>query len=240
MTRRHKNMLEAFSASAEQMTPQSGEPAAAPSAEPPRRPRAKSALPDVSTELFAGILCVLVIGAFFLGRWSVSTTVRAADETTTGTRASEMDVAEIPESVEAMKSTATMGISTIAGEPVTWSIPTELRAGTVAMVEANSVALADKKNLVTVRVDSFDNNESGRREALKSALYLSSLDFPAMSPIELGGDIFLCVGAAPSSKDEELLRMMRELHQLPGPPPSNRFGNYGDAYLDNIDNLLNR
>ena len=189
-------------------------------------------LPDVAPELFAGVLCVLVIGAFFLGRWSVSTTVRAAEGTPVTTEVDEtlsMDVTD---------RTPTMD----GEEPAPWVEPeptalTVQLPGTVGMLEANSQAFEDMENRRTVRVESYINNEAGRREALSEGVYLSSLGFPAMLPVVLGDNIYLCVGAAPSVKDEELLRIMRELRQIPGPPPASEHKKYADSYLYNIDDV---
>lgn len=239
MTPRQKNMLEAFQASSEvETTPPSEEEAPAPASAPPASRRAKSGLPDVSPELFAVVLCVLVIGSFFLGRWSVSTTVQAAEDV--GTEVVKL-VVETPASADMIDPMPAMD-----DEPAPESesemppVVTEMHLGTVDMLEANSVAFGDKENLVTVRVASYDNNESGRRRALQTGLYLSSLGFPAMIPVELGDNIFLCVGAAPSARDDELLRMMRELRQIPGPPPSSGPNAFADAYLSNIDKLIAR
>jgi len=232
-------MLEAFQASSEvEMTPPSEEEAPASASEPPARRRAKSGLPDVSPELFAVVLCVLVIGAFFLGRWSVSTTVRAAEDA--GTQLTKL-VVETPASADMIDPMPAMDDeSTPEMESETPPVATELRLGTVSMLEANSVAFDDKENLVTVRVASYDNNESGFRRAVQTGLYLSSLGFPAMQPVELNDHIFLCVGAAPSARDDELLRMMRELRQIPGPPPASGPNAFADAYLSNIDKLIAR
>lgn len=236
-------MLEAFQASSElqEPTPPSGAQASKPEPAPAGQRRAKSGVPDVAPELFAVVLCVLVIGSFFLGRWSVGSTVRAGEkevhtvQPTVPPAATAQPVPTVIHTEAPAEATAT---DTAASSE--WAPAGELKPGTLAMLDANTQAFHDKANKYTVRVDSFDNNEAGQRRALKTALYLSELDFPAMAPILRGDDIFLCVGASPSTQDVDLLRMMRELKEIAGPPPARRSKEFGDAYLDNIDHLISR
>ena len=205
-------------------------------------------LPDVAPELFAGVLCVLVIGAFFLGRWSVSTTVQAAE----GTTSSTTEVVAPLSSADAGDQTPTMGDElpshvTDSGPRTSAIVDPEPQPGlggealgSLSLLEQHTRDFMDTTNTVTLRVVYYNDDAEGRRMALNTTQYLAEWGFPVVTPIEAGGYVFVCVGAASSTSDPELLRIRRELRTLPGPPPNSKDGEFASTFVYNIDDLIQR
>jgi hypothetical protein len=227
-------MLEAFQASSHETPPESdGASQETKSASTVSR-RAKSGLPDVAPEVFAVTFSVLIIGAFFLGRWSASGAVQAASETSpapvevTTTPALVHDIEELP----ALTSDPVEDEAS-AIEPVS-------EPASMSLMEQHTRDFTDKANTVTLRVIYYGDDEQGQRRAYQTALHLEEMGFPVVNPIVKGGYVYVCVGAAPSKNDPDLMRYQRELQLVPGPKPYGKPGDYASAFPYNIDKLITR
>ena len=237
-------MLEAFQASSEEpnSSTQEGTPSQSRQASAPAvRTKASGGLPDVAPELFAVVLGVLVVGSFFLGRWSVSTSVQASSGEV-ATQPSKMG--EEPLFVNAgggftepVEPVIEPRVSEPAKSP---SAPTQGAETSRNPLEVNHEAFMDPVNTQTIRVIYYSDDDDGRAKAFQTATYLAELGFPAMIPVRKGGHVFVCVGAAPKKDDPELLRIQRELRLVVGPPPSSNPGDFESAYVYNIDRLITR
>jgi hypothetical protein len=236
-------MLEAFKASSEEpvSSTEEGAPSQPASASAPAaRAKARGGVPDVAPELFALVLGVLVVGSFFLGRWSVNTSVQASSgESTLTSGAAEEPIffdatagGREPEERESEP----QAVEVIKPQPVA----SERSAVSVSPLEVNHKAFMDPANTMTIRVIYYDDDDDGREKAFQTATYLGELGFPAMIPVRKGGNVFVFVGAAPKKDDPELLRIQRELRLVVGPPPSSNSGDFESAYVYPIDRVIQR
>ena len=237
-------MLEAFKASSDEIDSSTEErapssPSSAPA--PARRSKPSGGLPDVAPELFAVVLGVLVVGSFFLGRWSVSTSVQAAGVKST----LSSGTSEAPASIDASRGSERSVPEAREAEVVMdVSTPQPAREGRggapLSTLELNHEAFIDPANTMTIRVVYYTDDEDGQAKAFETATYLGELGFPAMIPVRKGGHVFVCVGAAPKKDDPELLRIQRELRLVEGPPPSSNSGDFLTAYVYPIDRAIKR
>lgn len=236
-------MLEAFKASSEEpaSSTQEGAPSQPHSAPAPvARTKAGGGLPDVAPELFAVVLGVLVVGSFFLGRWSVNTSVQASSgESTLSSGATKEPVffsaTQSSDELE-VKEPELRVVEVLKPKPAA----SERVEGSKSALELNHEAFMNPANTQTIRVIYYADDEDGRAKAFQTATYLGGLGFPAMIPIRKGDHVFVCVGAAPKKDDPELLRIQRELRLVVGPPPSSNSGDFESAYVYNIDRLIKR
>lgn len=233
-------MLEAFQASSSlESTPTSGEESQEPGSAPKAQQGANRVLPDVAPGFFAVVLCVLVISSFFLGRWSVGTTVQAADDEK-GERTPSAEVAFAQPTTDMGEATtasaATEDIEPLADSALQPIVTPDL----LSPIERHTQAFMDPANVVTLRVIYYVDDEDGQRRALETALHLEAMGFPAVNPIQKGKYVYVCVGAAPTKNDPDLLRYQRELQLVPGPKPYGKPGDYLSAYTYNIDKLITR
>ena len=236
-------MLEAFKASSEDpvSSTQEGAPSQPHSAPAPAvRSKAGGGLPDVAPELFAAVLGVLVVGSFFLGRWSVNTSVQASS----GESELSSEVAEEPIFFDATEGIEQPEVGETELRAVEASKPqpmaSERAPVSKSALEVNHEAFMNPANTMTIRVIYYTDDDDGRAKAFQTATYLGELGFPAMIPVRKGGHVFVCVGAAPKKDNPELLRIQRELRLVVGPPPSSNSGDFESAYVYNIDNLIQR
>jgi len=228
-------MLEAFQASSHESPPESGGPSQETKTAPMTRGKAKGGLPDVAPEVFLVTFSALIIGAFFLGRWSVGDAVQAAPESgavadTTPTQPAF--VMNEPEELEPLSSQPERAENP-APAPITEPV-------SMSLMEQHTKAFMDKENLVTLRVIYYDDDEQGQRRAYETAKHLEEMGFPVVNPIVKGDYVYVCVGAAPSKSDPDLMRYQRELQLVPGPKPYGKPGDYASAFYSNIDKLINR
>jgi hypothetical protein len=182
----------------------------------------------------------LVVGSFFLGRWSVNTSVQAAGVKS----ALSSGGSEGPAFIEANRGTERSVPEGREAEIVKVSTPQPVRenrgGAPLSTLELNHEAFIDPANTMTIRVIYYTDDEDGQAKAFETATYLGELGFPAMIPVRKGGHVFVCVGAAPKKDDPELLRIQRELRLVVGPPPSSNSGDFESAYVYNIDKLIQR
>jgi len=227
-------MLEAFQASSHESPPESdGDSQETRSTSTVSR-RPKSGLPDVAPEVFAVTFSVLIIGAFFLGRWSASGTVQAAPEMNPAPAEVVITAAPMYEIDESPVATS---------DPVEEMVPAEepvSEPSSMNLMEQHTRDFQDKANAVTLRVIYYGDDEQGQRRAYQTALHLEEMGFPVVNPIVKGGYVYVCVGAAPSKNDPDLMRYQRELQLVPGPKPYGKPGDYASAFPYNIDKLITR
>lgn len=105
---------------------------------------------------------------------------------------------------------------------------------------AEDQAFHDPKNLCTVRVAQYKNDENGLKLARSTVAWLRKEGYPAVQPIRTGDGkaLIVCVGAKPKAKDLETL--VEFVHGLRGPPPQPKQSPFRDAYVVNIDDVLKR
>jgi len=237
VTPRQKNMLEAFQASSHGSSPHSGADSQETTSPPNERPRAQIGLPDVSPALFAVVFGVLIIGSFFLGRWSVGTNVQAAEGVTSAPEEVVMPQAPVDE-----HDVVPAPMSDPAAEEVHAVLPVEAASEPASQnrMEQYTRDFLDKANSVTLRVIYYDDDEQGRERAYQTARHLEGLRFPAVNPIRKGKYVYVCVGAAPSKSDDKLMEYQRQLQVVSGPKPYGKPGDYASAFVYNIDKLIKR
>jgi len=227
-------MLEAFQASSHESAPESDGASQETSSASTMSRRAKSGLPDVAPELFAVIFSVLIIGSFFLGRWSASGTVQAAPEKAPSPEELVMTPASMDEPEEA---------PAVVSEPVMEEGPAVeavSETSTMSLMEQHTRDFMNEANAVTLRVIYYGDDEQGQRRAYQTALHLEEMGFPVVTPIVKGDYVYVCVGSAPSKSDPDLMRYQRELQLVPGPKPYGKPGDYASAFPYNIDKLIKR
>jgi hypothetical protein len=99
-------------------------------------------------------------------------------------------------------------------------------------------AFLDARNKYTVRVVQYENDANGIRLARETYKYLRTEGLPAVQPIQSGDarHIYLCADAKPKKDDLAVLcgfiKRMRGADHKSIP--------FGDAYVDNIEHLINR
>jgi hypothetical protein len=225
---RQKNLLEAFTASANAEkaasedpapTGSGGSPSGGPFAEPsarrerPGAPRGSLADTLLHPENRGGLLAllgVLLTLAFLGGRMSAGR--------------GERSVVAAPEPEAAP-------VEPAAREPLA---PAAAEAQTP--VSEAEKALADTRNKYTIKLVEY---ASGRDEDLawNTLNYLEGLGLPAAS-LYKGKRMFIVLGAA--SKQADLDELLKRAKTMNGPPPRNREAEFSDAYVEKIDNLLER
>ena len=231
-------MLEAFQASSHESPTESGGASQETSSASTVSRRAKPGLPDVAPELFAVIFSVLIIGSFFLGRWYGASSVQAADETMPAPAEVSMiaTAMDFTEAAPALMDDLAVEETVAAAQPLeTLSEPDSL-----SPMEQHTSDFMDKENKVTLRVIYYGDDEQGQRRAYQTALHLEEMGFPVVNPIVKGDYVYVCVGAAPSKNDQELMRYQRELQLVPGPKPYGKPGDYASAFPYNIEKLITR
>ena len=228
-------MLEAFQASAHESPPESDGSSKETSSASTMPRRANGGLPDVAPELFAVIFSVLIIGAFFLGRWSADDgTVQAAPEMIAGPVAAVTTSAPLDEIDE---------LPSLTRDPVTEEAPAVdpvSEPASMSLMEQHTRDFMKKENAVTLRVIYYGDDEQGQRRAYQTALHLEEMGFPVVTPIVKGDYVYVCVGSAPSKSDPDLMRYQRELQLVPGPKPYGKPGDYASAFPYNIEKLIKR
>ena len=228
-------MLEAFQASSNESSPESEGPSQETNNAPTMRRKAKGGLPDVAPEVFAVTFSALIIGAFFLGRWSVGGAVQAAPETASGVEAHVSPPALVMSEPEELEPLSSEPERAEAPAPAPVSEPVSM-----SLMEQHTQVFMDKANMVTLRVIYYGDDEQGQRRAYQTAMHLEEMGFPVVNPIVKGDYVYVCVGAAPSKSDPDLMRYQRELQLVPGPKPYGKPGDYASAFPYNIDKLINR
>lgn len=224
MTPRHKNMLEAFQASTQAA-------AQAPAPEPrPVAPRVKSPglddlPPTIERRRIEPILAVvagalLLVLAFFLGRFSVSEPAFASDNSLAS------DKSDLPATSNELALDLRQPVET---PPPVVAAPESTTAGDDFRTDVDRAFLL-AANRVTVCAQRYGKDEQARWEADYWAL--KDLGLPVVQPVSdrNGKWIVLCVGAEPK-KNKNIDDVLAGLHAMP---------EFASAYVDNIDNVFKR
>ncbi|MEM7519196.1 MAG: hypothetical protein AAF368_20005, partial [Planctomycetota bacterium] len=95
-------------------------------------------------------------------------------------------------------------------------------------------ALRNPLNDVTLRVIAYDKSPRNEERAWAAHDYLREKRFPVARPYVTQESIFIFVGAAPSTKDLEML--MNRVQELPAPDNPQVFP-FSEAYMVNIDDV---
>jgi hypothetical protein len=238
MSRRRKNMLEAFRASAiEGHTPRvpSQEVSAggpfAPAKRDPEPPRARSSSTGGSSDavtlvrrvapLLVGVAMLIGV-AFWVGRLSSDQVdAREVAEHPQNRMLPREGGARVAEGAAAAPQAPSPGVDASSGE------------GTL-----DDERFLDPANLYTVRVIEYRRDERGVDLARNCYAYLRRQGLPAIWPVEQGSALILYVGA--SSDLKELESLTRYVAELPGPPPLSRPREFEGAYRVNIDDVVYR
>jgi len=217
MTPRPKNMLEAFQASTHAA---SQEPAPEPT---PVAPRVKSpGLDDLPPSierrriepfLAIGAGALLLVLAFFLGRFSVGEPALASDKTDAQPIAGDFEL-DLKQPVD-------------APQPIVDDVPDTVADDYRTDVDRAFLLAA---NRVTVCAKRYGKEEQSRWEA--DYWQLKDLGLPVVQPVSdrNGKWIVLCVGAEPE-KNQNIDSILKTLHAMPS---------FDSAYVDNIDNVFKR
>lgn len=222
MTPRPKNMLEAFQASTH-VAAQEPAPEPRAVAPPVKSPGLDDLPPSVERRQIEPILAIaagalLLVLAFFLGRFSVGEPALAANDSRTVASDGEyaLDLqkpADAPPPV----------IDTTAKNPAVDAPADDYRTD----VDRAFLLAA---NRVTVCAQRYGKDEQTRWEA--DYWKLKDLGLPVVQPVSdrNGKWIVLCVGAEPK-KNKNLDAVLETLHAMP---------DFASAYVDNIDNVFQR
>ena len=238
-----KNLLEAFQAStrepAQAPAPLPMKAKSATQAQTPGAPRVKSPVLDdmpapperrrIEPVLAAGAGALLLVVAFFLGRFSVgslsdgslsdgnvvlaSNGDEPSDQPTTDSRSLDLE------------GNTSSNTSTDVPESLPEPPPNEAEQNTTA-----DHAFFAPANLVTVCAKRYGTDEEARWTEDYYALF--DLGFPVVQPVpdRNGKWIVLCVGAEPST-NANIYEILAQLQAMPA---------FSSAYLENIDNVTKR
>jgi hypothetical protein len=245
MAKRRENMLEAFKASADEALAQqqaaevqarsAGGPfaeAPAPPPPPPTRPpepgpaRAEPAdiapvapaalMFPVGSVSFLAMQVVLLLGAFFLGRFSMGTVGAAAADNSTAAAGGEFEVPEINN-----------GTSSNLTQPIAHTP----KPGGAQNRTPEDGAFLDPENRFTIRTISYGSSPMEKDLAFKAYDHMRAEGLPVVTPLGTGDTLMIFVGAAPTrAAIEPLLKTVRTT-----PGPGNDRTAFRSAYIVNIE-----
>ena len=109
---------------------------------------------------------------------------------------------------------------------------------TAQITSGHDQAFMDPKNRFTVRCVQYKNDEAGIAAARATHDYLQREGYPVVSPIVLGKNLIVCVGARP--KYDDLAQMLNYVQTLRGPDSRAKKPPFADAYVVNIDDVVER
>jgi hypothetical protein len=239
LVNRQKNLLEAFTASANAEkaasedpapTGAGGSPSGGPFAEPASRrervdaPRGSLTDTLLHPENRGGLLAlagVLLTLAFLAGRISrggdAAPPVAAAGPAPAGAKLAGEPGAPPPLAPAAQQP---------RGEPQEAQVP----------LSAAEKALADTRNRYTIKLVEYTKDQD-EDLAWNTLNYLEGQGLPAAA-LYRGERMFIVLGAA--AKQAELDELLERAKTMNGPPPRNRAAEFSDAYVEKIDNLYKR
>lgn len=234
MVGRKKNLLDAFQASAlegravkerKNVQASAGGPFASAS------PRAKAeagegglaarALRDPVVRAALGVALVAIGAAYWLGTRSGS----AADEP-----ASEV-LAAAPGVI--VPASAAPGAAPSPDADLARLNQQRAQTGT-----AHDQQFLDKKNQFTIRLVQYKNDEAGLRQAKATFEFLRREGLPAVAPISIGKGVIVCVDSKPRKAD--LDAMLTFVQKMAGPDGKTNRPPFADAFVVNIDDVLER
>lgn len=187
---------------------------------PPRRSNAPKFASPIALIVAAQV--VLLVGAFFIGRWSKSFG-DGVEAKGPGERASlESALGDTP---------------TNAAQPNL--APNNDAAGLLSRPQnmtAADAALLDPRNRYTVKAIQYDANERSLALAKEVCAHFARRSLPVCTPYQRGGSLVILVGAAANTADlEELQRAVKSIDS-----PNGAKGEFGSAYIAPIDSVVQR
>ena len=239
MVNRQKNLLEAFTASANAEKAASEDPAAvegAPSGGPfapgsgrDDLERSRGSLADtlLHPENRGGLIAlvgVLITLAFLAGRMTMERKEAAAAETTGAASGAGQAASAVPTPRELP--------STVAREEA----PAAEVPANVPITDFEK-ALSDPRNRYTIKLIEYEDKDRFRDLAWNTLNYLEDQGIDAASLFK-GKRLFIVVGAAPNQVD--LDDLLKRVKTMDGPPPRHVKAEFSTAYVDKIDNLHDR
>ena len=261
MAHRNKNLLEAFSASAASekaadgvpgngASPRVGGPfATAPVQESILTPAERELVKDATSgppafardlmrpENFPGLIAgvvILVALSFLIGR----ATAGSSAEVEAGAPQPALGEAQPGQPTAAALSATPIPLpgTNTEVQQRTSAEGDRAESAEVARITATMAQLQDRGNKYTVKLIEYRNP---RDETLATATfyYLVDLGLPA-AMVYRGKRLFIVLGAAASQV--ELDTLLQRAKTMDGPPPRNKQAEFHTAYLEKIDNLLER
>lgn len=233
MVTRKKNLLEAFQASALQgPRAAASKDAGAPSTQrgdrpirsfAPVRPRSgfASALSHRTVQVALVLLVLTIGGAYWLGRRNATSVAAAAPAADEGIAPGAL--------LPSHKTAAAIPAKDVAAANVQ----------TAQSGSADDQAFMDPKNRYTIRLIQYTDDGNGRAAASALHEHLRKKEaVPVISPISKGKAVILVAGSAPKIKDLDPL--LAHIRSLRGPNPADDGLPFKDAYVVNIDDLVQR
>lgn len=187
---------------------------------PPRRSNAPKFASPIALIVAAQV--VLLVGAFFLGRWSKS----------------------FGDGVEAKGPADRVSLESALGDTSTSVVqpnvaPNNDTAGLLARPQnmtAADAALLDTRNRYTVKAIQYDANERSFALAKEVCAHFARRSLPVCTPYQRGGSLSILVGAAANTADlEELQRAVKSIDS-----PNGTKGEFASAYIAPIDSVVKR
>jgi hypothetical protein len=218
---------------------QPSNPPPGPSSRPPARPPEDSpeidfestripstlelAFADRTLRAVVGIVALIVLGAFVVGRMNADPTEAADGSARADDRSSGPGVIE-----------RAGASSTSAGGDLVQRNVASAKMGT-----EDDRAFMDPANKVTIRLIQYDNTETNLELARTTAEHLRRREgLPVVGPISMGKILVLAAGHAP--RIDDLQGLLKHVKTLPGPPPQEKRQPFADAYIVNIDDVVKR
>jgi hypothetical protein len=175
-------------------------------------------------QLLALVALLAIACAFFLGRASARIASAAGSG---GTAQDHPPAVETPPNAQPA--------SSVQAAPPAASAPSA-NADRAARTPAE-LALLDPKNVWTIKMVDYKNNDYEQRLALDTLAYLTQQGLPAAT-VRNGGHIYLVVGAAPTQIALDSLAL--QCKTMKGPPPKSKEGEFQTAYLERIERIYPR
>lgn len=177
-----------------------------------------------------GTQLAIIALAFWLGRWSASlgdpSEARAQEPAESSTFTSSPPPDEPSAAREADEDPP--AASRASNPPA---------SAAVAEMTAADRALLERRNLFTIKVAEYRNNDTSRELAMRAYRHLAQHNFPVCTPYLAGSSIYLMVGAAPQAQTMEN-ELLPQIKSLLGPDGKNK--DFATAYIVRIDHLVSR
>lgn len=179
--------------------------------------------------VLAGGALLVLVGVFFLGRWSVGafSSVQAGGDAERPSLESALGANEASPSAE---------------EERAGTAPNAAGSANAALLErpqtlsAADAALLDPANRYTITAISYDANERNLALAKSVAAHFAKRSLPVCTPYQRDKKLFVVVGAAPNTTQlEDLKRAVNNMDS-----PDGQKGEFASAYITPIDTIVQR
>jgi hypothetical protein len=193
----------------------------------PRRSSALGrALADRSVRGILLVAVVVVVAAWFHGRWSA----KPAEAASSSARESAGP------GVLARPGGGAPVVGAGAGADADLA---QLNLSAARMGTADDQAFMDPANKYTVRLIQYDNDTDGLKRARDMVEFLRKKEgLPIVGPISIGKKLILAAGHA--ARIDQLEGLLGHVKALRGPPPQDKKLPFATAYVVNIDDVVKR